>query len=234
MIGVARTSKDDSLSESLETQEQRLLTAGCRKVVCFEGVSGYKLLDTPEWRTAMAELEPGERLACTHLSRIGRKAYRLIGEVGQLIDEGHYVWILDQEKELNSNDELAQTIPFYLEAVMSHQERVEIKRRTTKALHYLRDEGGLKLGQKPKLTDADVEKIKRLHSEGVSLRIIASRIRKEAGQGAARRLKPVAVNTVQKALRDPDYLTLEKWHENNLAAWQRLGLKPPSERGTTL
>lgn len=233
MIGVARISKkeDGSTGESLEVQEKRLLAAGCRKVVKADGISGYVFLDSPQWEEVMAELHDGEEVAVTHLSRLSRKNYKLIGTVGQMVEDGHAVFILDQEKWIDSNDDIAQAIPFFLEAAMTHNERVEIQRRTTKALHYLRDEGGLKLGQKPKLTDADVERIKRLHAEGFSLRIIASKIKKEAGQGEARVLKPISVNTVQKALKDPAYLTVERWYETNRAAWAKLGLKPKGERG---
>lgn len=145
-------------------------------------------------------LEAGDHLIVSELSRIGRSVVNVVTIVNQLIALGVNLHILKEQLFIKPNEQNPFTdFQINIFSAFAQLERDLISKRTKEALQ-ARKAKGIKLG-KPKGTiqgsiyDKDKEKIKELHSLGVTLTNIS---KKHLGYGTIKSLSEYVKNKLDK------------------------------------
>ncbi|MGE4463247.1 MAG: recombinase family protein [Arcobacter sp.] len=145
-------------------------------------------------------LQAGDHLIVSELSRIGRSVVNVVTIVNQLIALGVNLHILKEQLFIKPNEQNPFTdFQINIFSAFAQLERDLISKRTKEALQ-ARKAKGIKLG-KPKGTiqgsiyDKDKEKIKELHSLGVTLTNIS---KKHLGYGTIKSLSEYVKNKLDK------------------------------------
>ena len=145
-------------------------------------------------------LQEGDHLIVSELSRIGRSVVNVVTIVNQLIALGVNLHILKEQLFIKPNEQNPFTdFQINIFSAFAQLERDLISKRTKEALQ-ARKAKGIKLG-KPKGTiqgsiyDKDKEKIKELHSLGVTLTNIS---KKHLGYGTIKSLSEYVKNKLDK------------------------------------
>ncbi len=150
--GYARVSTGD---QHPEAQQDKLRAAGVDDDHLFtdHGVSG-SLRSRPEWDKLLARLQPGDRLKCTKLDRIGRSAINLLEVLEGLRERGVSLILLDQG--IDTAGPLGKMF-FTILAAFAEFERNLIIERTLDGQANVRLKGNLRrsLGGKPVLGFAE-------------------------------------------------------------------------------
>jgi DNA invertase Pin-like site-specific DNA recombinase len=95
IYGYARvsTTAQSRDGNSLEAQEQQLLSSGCQQII-KESYTGTKA-DRPQFKKLLAQLQPNDTLVVTKLDRFARNVRDGLEIVQQLIDKGIVFRILN-------------------------------------------------------------------------------------------------------------------------------------------
>lgn len=184
VIGYARVSTKD---QSLESQVDALTAAGAIKVF-QEHASGATQV-RPGWQACLEYLQPGNTLAVTDLTRLGRSTTDLSSIVVALGERGVGFRSL-AEPWLDTTTAHGQLI-FNMFAALAEYERSRLSERTKAGLDAARSRG--RNGGRPRSMTASKEETARLlRSQGKTLKEIASTL-------------SVSLSTVARSLgRGPD------------------------------
>src|SRR5699024_11884919 len=157
----------------LKAQVAELRKSGCDTIIEDAGSSGAtNLIDSEKWKLIIEHIEDGDTLRVWSQSRLGRESYEVQFVVGRLVKRGIAVEVLEEGHTFNDLVDFGQNSRLALLSLTDHHERVEIKKRTKKALDLLK-ENGVRLGSAPKLSDADVAQVRVLRDKGLGLASIA-------------------------------------------------------------
>ncbi|MBO1902242.1 recombinase family protein [Leucobacter weissii] len=214
--GYVRASTLEQLN-TLEIQHSELTDEGCHEIF-VDRISGEKNIDSgdidleQEWNRMRAKIEPGDQVVVVSQSRLGRKSYEVLYAVGKLIEKGASLKVLEDGRIYDDLDNFEQNLNLAFHSVVDHNERVEIKRRTKKALNYL-SANGIKLGRKPRLSNAHIAYIHQLRDQGLGYQAISKAVRVYSAKH--RREQPISPTTVQKVLKGTYGPSLEEWEANN-------------------
>jgi len=181
-IGYIRVSTDQ---QDLQNQQHSILNYANKntlgKVEFIEvKISSRKKDEDRKIDELFETLEAGDHLIVSELSRIGRSVVNVVTIVNQLIAIGVNLHILKEQLFIKPNEQNPFTdFQINIFSAFAQLERDLISKRTKEALQ-ARKAKGIKLG-KPKGTiqgsiyDKDKEKIKELHSLGVTLTNISKK-----------------------------------------------------------
>mgnify|MGYP003607115607 FL=1 len=145
-------------------------------------------------------LKAGDHLIVSELSRIGRSVVNVVTIVNQLIALGVNLHILKEQLFIKPNEQNPFTdFQINIFSAFAQLERDLISKRTKEALQ-ARRANGIKLGKpvgtiQGSIYDKDKEKIKELHSLGVTLTNIS---KKHLGYGTIKSLSEYVKNKLDK------------------------------------
>ncbi|MCG3656395.1 recombinase family protein [Aliarcobacter butzleri] len=201
-IGYIRVSTDQ---QDLQNQQHSILNYANKnalgKVEFIEVKMSSRKKDEDRKIDELFEtLQEGDHLIVSELSRIGRSVVNVVTIVNQLIALGVNLHILKEQLFIKPNEQNPFTdFQINIFSAFAQLERDLISKRTKEALQ-ARKAKGIKLG-KPKGTiqgsiyDKDKEKIKELHSLGVTLTNIS---KKHLGYGTIKSLSEYVKNKLDK------------------------------------
>jgi DNA invertase Pin-like site-specific DNA recombinase len=222
-FGYCRESTDSQIN-GLAVQREALKKAGVSEVFEDAGVSGSKnITEGNGWRELMTQLQRGDSVVVTSQSRLGRKSHQVVYAVGELIEAGVSVQVLDDNRTYDNLEDFSQNSLLAFRALTDHSERVEIGRRVQQTLTYLQS-GGVRLGQKPKLTKDDVARIHELRGKQLGYAAISRFIEKPTKQfDGSFKSQAVSSQTIKRVLAG-EYETVEAWEDCNRKARAKLSL----------
>jgi DNA invertase Pin-like site-specific DNA recombinase len=201
-IGYIRVSTDQ---QDLQNQQHSILNYANKtslgKVEFIEvKISSRKKDEDRKIDELFKNLQSGDHLVVSELSRIGRSVVNVVTIINQLIAHGVNIHILKEQLFIKPNEQNPFTdFQINIFSAFAQLERDLISKRTKEALQ-ARKAKGIKLG-KPKGTiqssiyDKDKEKIKELHSLGVTLTNIS---KKHLGYGTIKSLSEYVKNKLKK------------------------------------
>lgn len=162
IIGYARVSTRGQLQHgnSLEDQEQKLLSAGCNKIF-KEQYTGTKV-DRPVFDVVLNSLKDGDTLVVTKLDRFARSTTEGITTVKMLLDRGVKVHILNMG--LVENTPTGRLI-FSVMSAFAEFERDMIVERTQEGKAIAKTKAGFKEGRPKSYTDTQINMALDLLSE---------------------------------------------------------------------
>lgn len=182
-IGYARVSTRD---QSLESQVDALVAAGAMKV--FQEHASGATQARPRWQACLEYLQPGNVLAVTDLTRLGRSTRDLSSIVATLGERGIGFRSLT-EPWLDTTTAHGQLI-FNMFAALAEYERSRLSERTKAGLDAARSRG--RNGGRPRsMTPSKEDTARQLRSQGKTLSEIAgtlsvslSTVTRTLGRGA--------------------------------------------------
>ena len=155
IIGYARVSTDE---QTTDPQVDQLTAAGCERIFVDHGVSGAKA-HRPHWDECLAIIRSGDVLTATKLDRFSRSLKHLLSLAEWLEDRGAQLHTLDGAVDTTTAYGKAF---FQLRGVFAELELNLMLERTQDGLAAARARGRVG-GSKPKLTPAQVRKMKKLY-----------------------------------------------------------------------
>jgi len=167
LIGYARVS---TLDQSLKSQQDALLEAGCKKVLT-DKVSGSQA-DRPGLGKALEMLREGDTLVVWKLDRLGRNVKNLLDLVGRLAKQGvHFKSLTDSIDTTSPSGRFF----FHVVASLAEMERELTVERTRAGLEAAR-QLGRKGGRKRRMTDSKIASAKKLLASGVAPKDVAENL----------------------------------------------------------
>lgn len=201
-IGYIRVSTDQ---QDLQNQQHSILNYANKnalgKVEFIEVKMSSRKKDEDRKIDELFEtLQAGDHLIVSELSRIGRSVVNVVTIVNQLIALGVNLHILKEQLFIKPNKQNPFTdFQINIFSAFAQLERDLISKRTKEALQ-ARKAKGIKLGKpvgtiQGSIYDKDKEKIKELHSLGVTLTNIS---KKHLGYGTIKSLSEYVKNKLDK------------------------------------
>ncbi|MDD3007837.1 MAG: recombinase family protein [Arcobacter sp.] len=201
-IGYIRVSTDQ---QDLQNQQHSILNYANKnalgKVEFIEVKMSSRKKDEDRKIDELFEtLQEGDHLIVSELSRIGRSVVNVVTIVNQLIALGVNLHILKEQLFIKPNEQNPFTdFQINIFSAFAQLERDLISKRTKEALQ-ARKAKGIKLGKpvgtiQGSIYDKDKEKIKELHSLGVTLTNIS---KKHLGYGTIKSLSEYVKNKLDK------------------------------------
>ena len=201
-IGYIRVSTDQ---QDLQNQQHSILNYANKntlgKVEFIEVKMSSRKKDEDRKIDELFEtLQAGDHLIVSELSRIGRSVVNVVTIVNQLIALGINLHILKEQLFIKPNEQNPFTdFQINIFSAFAQLERDLISKRTKEALQ-ARKAKGIKLGKpvgtiQGSIYDKDKEKIKELHSLGVTLTNIS---KKHLGYGTIKSLSEYVKNKLDK------------------------------------
>ena len=166
-IGYARVSTKD---QDLSLQKKALSEAGCTKIY-EDKISGTQS-SREGLKLALEVLRDGDTLVVWKLDRLGRSAKHLITLVNELEQQScHFISLTDNI----DTGSTAGRFFFHVMASLAQMERELIVERTKAGLEAARQKGRVG-GRKRQMTDSKIESAKKLLTEGISPKEVATNL----------------------------------------------------------
>lgn len=153
-LGYARVS---TAEQSLESQRQQLVAAGCYDVYADHGKSGATMA-RPQLEACLRALQPGNTLVVTKLDRLGRTVRGLVELLDSLKERGVAFRSLSEGIDTTTPQ---GRLMFNIVASVAEMERELIRERTMAGLAAASGKGG----RPPRLQPHDVREARRLREE---------------------------------------------------------------------
>ena len=155
-----------------ERQIRALKDAGCEKIVGdkITGTSNYG--DREELSTLLAEIQEGDLLILSELSRLGRTSLLMQIELDKLIQKGVNVRTLDKRLDTTSMSKEIVGLIVSIMGYCAEQELSQIKSRTSEGRAVALSRG-VKFGRKRKYDQYQIAEVMQKKSEGQGLGTIA-------------------------------------------------------------
>ncbi len=155
VFAYARTSTQD---QNLDRQIDKLLEYGIHKSdIYMEKITGTKR-DRPKLNQLLKDVEEGDKVVITELSRLGRSTRDLINISEQLKEKGVELHSLKESIDTTTPQGNAM---FGMFSVMAQFERDIISERTHEGLKSARARG--RIGGRPKTSNKDIERALKLY-----------------------------------------------------------------------
>lgn len=164
-IGYARVSTED---QSLNLQLDALRAAGCERIHRDKLSGGSS--KRPGLEKVLRNLKPGDTLVVWSLDRLGRSLADLIALLSQVQDKGCEFRSLTEAIDTTT---AGGKLIFHILGAMAEFERRLIVERTIAGLKAAKARG-VRLGGRPKLTLAQVNRARRLIADGKKAEDIAA------------------------------------------------------------
>jgi DNA invertase Pin-like site-specific DNA recombinase len=216
--GYIRLSRDDGTSLSIENQKAALIKHDPSiKLFVDRGVSGQTNL-TDEKSAWVSQLMPffledpsNTEVVVYTYDRIGRKKGKVLSVVEDILDAGGQIHVVREKKTFTDGDDFSQAIDITFRSLSDDQYRVEVQKKTKRALGVLAA-AGVTLGRKPTLTEKQIVQIKDLHARGLGYASIGKVVRtKRVNDGKEVNTTPRVVKSVVTG----SYMSREEWERRN-------------------
>ena len=166
LIGYARVSTEE---QSLEMQIQALMKAGVPKAhISVEKVSAARVV-RPALEEILAGLRDGDTLVVWKMDRIARSLVDLLTKMDQIKASGASFRSLTEQIDTSTP---GGRLIFHVLGALAEFERDLIVERTRSGVKAAKARG-VRFGQQPKLSPAQVKEAQRLRNKGQSIRQIA-------------------------------------------------------------
>lgn len=168
LIGYARVSTARQ-GQSLDTQREALLDAGCDpKHIYSDTISGAKW-SRPGLDDALAYMRPDDTLVVTRLDRLGRNLVETVTTISDLADNSINVRVLEPALDTSRP---ADKVVINVMASLAEWERDLLIQRTREGVAHARAQGRV-AGPKPKLTKEQKQQAAMLVENGQSVMSVA-------------------------------------------------------------
>ena len=169
IYGYWRCSTD---AQDQERQIRSLQESGCEKIFgdFITGTSNYG--DREELSTLLAEIQEGDLLILSELSRLGRTSLLMQIELDKLIKKGVNVRTLDKRLDTTSMSKEIVGLIVSIMGYCAEQELSQIKSRTSEGRAVALSRG-VKFGRKRKYDQYQIAEVMQKKSEGQGLGTIA-------------------------------------------------------------
>ncbi|MEQ6896255.1 recombinase family protein [Microbacterium sp. KR10-403] len=219
-IGYLRLSRDDGKGQSIENQKKALLAYDDSMTLFTDnGVSGETNLTDPNsaWSTKLIpflQQHPTAELCVYSLDRLGRKKGKVLSAIEDLIDNGGTLYVVRDRKLYDDPEDFSQGVQLTFESLSNEAYRVEIQKKTKRALSELQ-KAGVTLGRRPTLTEKDIVEIQKLRARGLGYTSIGKVVRtKRVKDGKEQDTAPRTI----KAVLTGSYISREEWELKNAEA----------------
>lgn len=168
LIGYTRVSTSRQ-TESLDTQREALIDAGCDpKHIYTDTISGTKW-QRPGLDDALAYMRPNDTLVVTRLDRLGRSLAETVNTIADLAERDINVKVLEPALDTSRP---ADKVVLNVMASLAEWERDLLIQRTREGVAHARAQGRV-AGPKPKLSDEQAQVAKELIDGGKTISAVA-------------------------------------------------------------
>lgn len=167
-IGYARVSMARQ-DESIETQREALIDAGCDPGWCFSDVISGTNWSRPGLGAALESMQAGDTLVVTHLDRLGRNLHEMVVTISDLAERNLNLQVLDPAFDTGRRQD---RIVLDIMTSLAEWERDLLAARTREGVANARTQGRLP-GPKKKLTPEQVTQAKQRVASGESVSLVA-------------------------------------------------------------
>ena len=162
-------------STDLQDQERQVLAlknAGAEKIYGdkITGISDFN--DRPELTKCLEEMQSGDVLLISELSRLSRSFLGMVNEVSKLIERGIHIKTLDKRLDTTAMPKEITMLIVSILGYAASQELEQIKSRTAEGRAVALSRG-VKFGRKRKYDEFQVAEVMKKKSEGEGLGTIA-------------------------------------------------------------
>ena len=170
LIGYVRVSTTQ-LGQSLDTQRESLIDAGCDpNHIYIDRISGTKW-QRPRLDDAIKHMRPNDTLVVTRLDRLGRSMVETVTTIADLADCLFNVKVLEPDLDTSR---AADRVVVDVISSLSEWERTLLAKRTREGVSFARSQGRI-AGPKPKLTSEQAQQAKKLIDGGDTVVAVARR-----------------------------------------------------------
>jgi DNA invertase Pin-like site-specific DNA recombinase len=151
-----------SEGQNTSRQDQQIEELHVDKVFS-EKVSGKNIQDRPQFQMMLEYAREDDIIYCADLSRWGRSLIDIKTTVTSLTKRGVTVIFLKENLTFSGNDDPMSNLLLGILSSLSEWERAVIKSRQMEGVKIAQEKGIYKerCGRKPKLTDEQIEEVKR-------------------------------------------------------------------------
>ena len=155
-------------STDLQDQERQVIAlkkAGAEKIYgdFITGVSNFN--ERPELTKCLEEMEKGDVLLISELSRLSRSFLGMVNEVSKLIERGIHIKTLDKKLDTTSMPKEITMLIVSILGYAASQELEQIKSRTAEG-RVVAQNRGVKFGAKRKYDKHQIQEIMSKRNEG--------------------------------------------------------------------
>ena len=158
-------------STDMQDQERQIIalkTAGAR-IVRGDKITGTSDFNQrPELTRCLDEMQSGDLLILSELSRLSRSFLGMVNEVSNLLERGIHIKTLDGRLDTTAMPKEITMLIVSILGYAASQELQQIKSRTAEGRAVAKSRG-VKFGRKRNYTQFQVEEVMRKKSEGVGL-----------------------------------------------------------------
>ena len=151
-----------SEGQNTSRQDQQIEELHVDKVFT-EKVSGKNIQDRPQFQMMLEYARDEDKIFCADLSRWGRSMIDIRNSITFLTSKGVTVTFLKENLTFSGNDDPMSNLLLGILSSLSEWERAVIKSRQMEGVKIAQEKGIYKerCGRKPKLTDEQIEEVKR-------------------------------------------------------------------------
>ena len=179
--GYVRVSTDKQTLKNQEYEIRQFARRHNLSIDCwiFETTSGTRHFASRKLGRLLQQMQPGDVLICSEISRLGRTLFQIITFLNTCLNKQLQVWTIKDNYRLGS-DIQSKVLAFGL-SLVAEIERELISQRTREALNRLRATGK-RLGRRPgsrnktHILDGKERQLEALLSRGIPKREIARRL----------------------------------------------------------
>lgn len=168
LIGYARVSTARQ-TESLDTQREALVDAGCDPNRIYQDVISGTKWSRPGLDDALNYMRPNDTLVVTRLDRLGRNLAETVTTIADLAERDINVKVLEPALDTSRP---ADKVVINVMASLAEWERDLLIQRTREGVAHAREQGRV-AGPKPKLSNEQAEVAKELIEGGKSVSAVA-------------------------------------------------------------
>ena len=162
-------------STDLQDQERQVLAlqkAGAKELWGDKVTGTSDFTERPELTKCLSELNPGDVLLISELSRLSRSFLGMVNEVSKLIERGIHIKTLDKRLDTTAMPKEITMLIVSILGYAASQELEQIKSRTAEGRAIAKSRG-VKFGRKRSYDQFQVAEIMRKRQEGEGLGTIA-------------------------------------------------------------
>ena len=162
-------------STDIQDQERQVLAlekAGAEKIYGDKITGTSDFSSRPELKKCLEEMQSGDTLLISELSRLSRSFLGMVNEVSKLIERGIHIKTLDGRLDTTAMPKEITMLIVSILGYAASQELQQIKSRTAEGRAVAKSRG-VKFGRKRAYTESQVATVNEMRSRGLGYRNIS-------------------------------------------------------------